>query len=69
MIVLDERTVILFRGDRVLASGLYKTQDSFVEPAHESVPTNLKYERKTDWAPLTSDGLQKVLDAYRITRL
>lgn len=48
MVVLDAKTVTLYRGARILASAMYMTKDSFVEAIPADMPSGLLYEAKRD---------------------
>lgn len=50
-IVLTADEAILYREGEVLASSLYKTHDSFVTLANETVPAGMTYDLKKSMAP------------------
>lgn len=62
-------SALLYKYGRVLATGLYKTIDSYVVPTEERVRGNLVYDPAQDQAPASAEEVRELITRFGLTTL
>jgi hypothetical protein len=69
LVFTGPRSALLYQANKVLATGLRKSCDSFVALTDEAVPVGMRYDPKLDQAPASREELPDLVEQFGLRRV
>jgi hypothetical protein len=69
LVFTGPKSALLYRASEVLATGLYKSRDSFVARTDETLPVGMRYDPRLDQALASREELPKLVAQFGLRRV